>query len=75
MRFADLDHDKDLDLILESTGGLLITKNDGNGNFASLKIISANDIQLADWNNDGSTDISFLSVSPTDIKIAVFLNN
>ena len=75
MRFADLDHDKDLDLILESTGGLLITKNDGNGNFASLKIISANDIQLVDWNNDGSTDISFLSVSPTDIQIGVFLNN
>ena len=66
-KFADLDNDSDLDLVLGNSGSVRIYLNDGQGNFSditfdALKVdsdISGTSItlEIADFNGDGRLDI------------------
>jgi len=66
MQWGDLDNDSDMDLVLSGVdlfldGYILIYRNDGNDQFEPVSGISNpvsfTSIDLADYNNDGWTDI------------------
>jgi len=60
--FCDLDNDGDQDLVLGTTSGILLLKNDSNGKFSieeTLKDIDydVQSISVVDYDNDGLLDI------------------
>lgn len=76
-KFHDIDSDDDLDLILGEVTGLSIAVNDGNANFNLHKepvtlnpITSAIvDIEVADFNKDGLSDIYLSCYGSSDILL------
>jgi hypothetical protein len=65
-RWGDLDNDGDLDLVLDgmddnTTGALLLFKNEGDGHFTSIDSYSFahaySSLDLGDYDNDGLLDI------------------
>ncbi|MEZ6117043.1 MAG: VCBS repeat-containing protein [Pirellulaceae bacterium] len=60
---ADMDQDQDMDVVLTTSLGIQLYKNDGTGGFVGGRVISASPsdgfkgLALADMNRDGWTDI------------------
>lgn len=82
MGLADLDLDSDLDLVWSSPNADSIAwhANDGAGNFASPKLVWASfdqamDVELADVDGDGDTDVVGASFSFLDPKVSWFKND
>jgi hypothetical protein len=79
MRAADLDGDADLDLVIPGVSQITIAANDGAGHFtlaAPADVIgaSANDIVVADLNDDGLPDLGVVMTKPVSTSINVLIN-
>jgi hypothetical protein len=76
MSFADVNHDKKLDLVYSCSGYIVIQLGNGDGTFATpaYSAINAGSPVLVDLNGDGFADITAFTVSGTSLEVAVFLN-
>jgi hypothetical protein len=77
LSFGDLDNDNDLDKISKSGGSLIVSYNDGSGNFTASSpiVVSSTDsiwnIELGDVDADGLLDIVVSTSSDSADSIAV----
>jgi len=84
---ADIDGDNDLDIVVcgydnsdfGGPGFISIRYNDGNGQFSTFQPytteLSANGVVVADFNDDGYSDIAATQFVPFGGYISVYLNN
>lgn len=87
LKFADVDNDKDIDLIVTGQKtiavnnlGTFLFRNDGNGNFASevlVDVISTRegDMSFADHDNDGDLDMAICGIDEAGNYRLLIYNN
>src|SRR5262249_42515051 len=78
IQLVDLDGDGKLDAVLMTATGATVISNSGGGTFGQPFYYSAGasvvGMAVGDWNGDGKMDLAFVTTTPFDGNVIVFMN-